>query len=257
MYYFLNNWRFLFVSHSKSITLTMLSGLSENLIPFYVCCRLTIVYLTFQDKINLHFTVTILISFCCDKILKEKKTVRHPVISTHFWNINKMKNLRSHKSIFHCRDSLSVILLDWTALWVKKIRAHSFFPLPTAYQWNRVQGEMGALPALWIFFCTSGCYQPKHASFPFFPTPLFDFYLPAICDFSELKLILILDANTTFQPFFLFFFASEFEFSISKTTQDFFSPSNAADSAGHFSSWKAKPFPVQVLLKMICFSLAL
>lgn len=66
----------------------MLSSPSESLIPFYVCRRLTMVYLTFQDKINLHFTVIVKLSFFAVKKYckgrKKQKLVRHPDTYTDF-----------------------------------------------------------------------------------------------------------------------------------------------------------------------------
>lgn len=87
--------------------------------------------------------------------------------------------------------------------------------------------------------------------------PLCLIFLACILQLAELKLIFILHANTTFQPLFLFFFLPVILSLIFQKPHKIFSPSEAADSAGHFSFWKAKPFPVQVLLKMICFFLAL
>lgn len=184
----------------------MLSSPSENLIPFYVCCRLTVVYLTFQDKINLHFTVIVKLSlFAVIKYWKGKKKtlVRHPYASIHFWNINKMKNLRAHiVEVHYLLPCLTERLYDWA-----RIRTHSFFYL-VAHPWNKVQGWNGPTPNYVDFSVVcQDATSPKVLCF-FSPQPFCLIVLIWNLEFAKLKLILILHTNTTF------FFASEFKFSI-------------------------------------------
>lgn len=128
-----------------------------------------------------------------------------------------MKNLRAHKSIFHCRDSLSVILLHWTALWLNKNKSSFIFP-PSSKHIGETQCRVkwAHCQLHGFFFCISACYSAEL----FFPTPLLGFpYL----QFAELKIILTCKHNLST---FFYFFAIEFEVSIWKNNTRFLPPPN-------------------------------